>query len=421
MGKTFPRNKKGTDTFLSVYWFAIIFIVAAAVVYMVYVFYGAPYDIRSTESTLLSNQIADCLTPQNFFNDAALTNQFQQNFLQNCHLNFSTESGYNGQGQYYAEVLVYKFDSSVPNLLGKEVANFSVGDPNVLTAWELGSSLQGTTPSSSIGKVKYIIIHTTDGPDTLSAIQTISQNKLSINYMIDRNGNIISYSNEPQYASSQYQNAFVQSNSQIAQDAGCIIGQTTLTACSASCESNGLLNPVCQNAILGGNSFGPNQGVSLSDPGCCIPNFNQVSIGIELVNMGPQCTQYPDSAQCANNMASIDGQNWEKFSSAQINSLVDLVSSLAKEYNIPVDRNHIIGHYQITTYKTDPGPAFNWTTFIQEVQAKVNSQSTSSLSSTTGTFPQGQWRSFYAVDSSGSQYIVQVLALIRKTEKNVAT
>ena len=55
------KNKKG-DKIISVYWFAILFIVAAAVVYMAALFYGAPYDARGIESDILTNQIADCLS-----------------------------------------------------------------------------------------------------------------------------------------------------------------------------------------------------------------------------------------------------------------------------------------------------------------------------------------------------------------------
>jgi N-acetyl-anhydromuramyl-L-alanine amidase AmpD len=36
---------------------------------------------------------------------------------------------------------------------------------------------------------------------------------------------------------------------------------------------------------------------------------------------------------------------------AQINATVGLIDSLARRWNIPVDRNHIIGHYQIKSSK----------------------------------------------------------------------
>ena len=55
-------KKKGADQILTVYWFVIIFIVAGAVVYMAYLFYGSPFDARNIEGSLLGNQIANCLT-----------------------------------------------------------------------------------------------------------------------------------------------------------------------------------------------------------------------------------------------------------------------------------------------------------------------------------------------------------------------
>ena len=52
-------NKKGGDKIISVYWFAIIFIVATGIVYMVLSFYGKPYDIREIEVDLLTDKIED--------------------------------------------------------------------------------------------------------------------------------------------------------------------------------------------------------------------------------------------------------------------------------------------------------------------------------------------------------------------------
>ncbi len=55
-------NKLGTDKIISIYWFAILFIVAAAVVYMASVFYGGPADVREIEANILINQVADCVS-----------------------------------------------------------------------------------------------------------------------------------------------------------------------------------------------------------------------------------------------------------------------------------------------------------------------------------------------------------------------
>ena len=324
--------------------------------------------------------------------------------------------------RYYVEVEVYAFNQNLPGLIGNELFDTSVGNPNLKIAWEILSSQTSTPTSTQISstrKVTTIVIHATEGSDAESAIQTISQNQLSIHYMIDRDGNIISYANENQFAPAQYQNAF-QPESGIAQHAGCDIGTsssgqfsdsttTTVTRpkCSSSCiDSNGLLDPSCQ--------FSANPPQS---EWCCIPGFNTIAIGIELVNLGPLCSSstYKNSPSCANSI-SADGEQWGNYTSAQINALVNLVSDISSRYNIPLDRNHIIGHYQITTYKSDPGPAFPWDEFMQELQTR------GAVSISTNSSSQGQQeRSFYALDTSGNQYIVKVLALVGKTEKNVAS
>jgi len=87
-------NRRGTDKIISVYWFAILFIVAAAVVYMVVVFYGTPYDVREAEASAMINQIADCITENNVLN----ANVNNDNFLEECHINLGKEE------RYYVEV-----------------------------------------------------------------------------------------------------------------------------------------------------------------------------------------------------------------------------------------------------------------------------------------------------------------------------
>lgn len=46
-----------------------------------------------------------------------------------------------------------------------------------------------------------------------------------------------------------------------------------------------------------------------------------------------------------------EGQDLSKGPEAQIKATVELIKSLASKWNIPIDRDHIIGHYQIGAYK----------------------------------------------------------------------
>ena len=107
-------NKKGSDKILSVYWFFILFIVAAAVVYMVAAFYGKPYDVRGMESQILSDKAAECLVDRGYINPDWQTLN-SSNLLQRCSLNFNTESDYGwNNDQYYLEVSVSNFTSGLP-------------------------------------------------------------------------------------------------------------------------------------------------------------------------------------------------------------------------------------------------------------------------------------------------------------------
>ena len=128
--------------YLSIYWFAILFIVAGGIVYMTYLFYGAPYDIRNIESNLLSNQIANCITNKGYLNTTAIfSSDFKNNLFNDCNINTNVEDvyGWKAQLQYYTEISVYNFDQNAPGDLGDSLLSISAGNPNVKTAWELGS------------------------------------------------------------------------------------------------------------------------------------------------------------------------------------------------------------------------------------------------------------------------------------------
>lgn len=99
-------NKVGTEKILAIYWFAVLFIVAAAVVYMAVAFYGKPYDVRDIEVNLLINQVVDCMVDAGYYNGKNLNL---------CNLNFDVEkfeewSSEKGKEEYYVEVSVCGFE-----------------------------------------------------------------------------------------------------------------------------------------------------------------------------------------------------------------------------------------------------------------------------------------------------------------------
>jgi len=106
------KNKKA-DKIISVYWFAILFIVAGAIAYMVISFYGGPYDIREVEAYALTNKVAGCLSEAGYLKEGVLGEDFRENFMEKCKLNFEVEDvyGWREHGQYYVEINFYNFSA----------------------------------------------------------------------------------------------------------------------------------------------------------------------------------------------------------------------------------------------------------------------------------------------------------------------
>ena len=128
-------NKRGGDKIISVYWFAIIFIVAAAIVYMTTSFYGKPYDVRPLEANALTNRIADCVSVDGYIKEEALTPEFQNGLLEKCNLNFEVEDAYDwkSQEQYYIEVEIFDFNSQPK----AKISGASVGNVNLIDSCEM--------------------------------------------------------------------------------------------------------------------------------------------------------------------------------------------------------------------------------------------------------------------------------------------
>lgn len=111
------QNKKGTDKILSIYWFVILTLIAGGVFAMVYVFYGAPYDVREIETGLLAEKIADCISKQGvidsefFSGDGNFNTKINENFMQKCKITFDVEKGYTaGEIQYFYEVQFFSLN-----------------------------------------------------------------------------------------------------------------------------------------------------------------------------------------------------------------------------------------------------------------------------------------------------------------------
>lgn len=126
-------NKRG-DKILSVYWFAILLLVAGGIVAMVWIFYGNPYDVRKLEAEIMVNQIADCISDTGRINELIFQKDFQNNFLEECHFNFDVEDEFDWSknSQYYLEINIYSLEE-----VNMPIVSFSEGNLNLVSSCEI--------------------------------------------------------------------------------------------------------------------------------------------------------------------------------------------------------------------------------------------------------------------------------------------
>ena len=90
-------------------------------------------------------------------------------------------------------------------------------------------------------------------------------------------------------------------------------------------------------------------------------SMNQYAIGIELVGMGSQADMASYMTKSEYN--AID-DSLKGFTPEQYASLKLLVEDICQRNDIPMDREHVIGHQEYAEQKTDPGELFDWTQLI---------------------------------------------------------
>lgn len=106
-------NKKGGSKIITMYWFVILIIIAGGIFAMVYSFYHYPYDVRELEGEIMINHIADCLSNKGeldseLLNEEGFSQNFSEDFLEKCHLNFDVEEEvWEEEPQYYFRVNFY--------------------------------------------------------------------------------------------------------------------------------------------------------------------------------------------------------------------------------------------------------------------------------------------------------------------------
>ncbi len=108
-------NRKGADKILSVYWFAVLFLVASGVFGMVYVFYKYPFDVREMEGQIITNRISECISHQGVLasewidnSDGTESTREKIKIRDKCNLDFSSEFD---NEQYYVRVDFYDMNN----------------------------------------------------------------------------------------------------------------------------------------------------------------------------------------------------------------------------------------------------------------------------------------------------------------------
>lgn len=124
------------DKTISIYWFAIITLVAIAIVYMVSAFYGAPYDIRDNEAGLLANRVADCLSQKGevssfLFDSEGNMIGFNNDFEEKCGIVLGVEEIWT-ESQYYVYAGFFSLeDTQNPNYF------YETGNLNLIPSCEV--------------------------------------------------------------------------------------------------------------------------------------------------------------------------------------------------------------------------------------------------------------------------------------------
>lgn len=119
-------NKKGTEKILSIYWFAILIIVAGGIFAMVYVFYGYPYDFRDVEAKVLTNNIADCVSR----GGEIKINLSNFDISRDCSLNFNDANS--NEIQYYSQVDFLEIN-------GDKISESFTGNKNLILSCEIAN------------------------------------------------------------------------------------------------------------------------------------------------------------------------------------------------------------------------------------------------------------------------------------------
>ncbi len=141
-----------------------------------------------------------------------------------------------------------------------------------------------------------------------------------------------------------------------------------------------------------------------------VEGSNANSIGIEIVNLGNDCGEFP--TKCTD-FIQKQRQKWEKYPTKQMDAVIKLTKYLVDEYDIPVDRAHLRSHEELQSGKVDPGPAFDWDSLLSDLGGTKTAAPTTATSPATMTV-ENIADPKIRTDISSGQYDLQFLQLLER-------
>lgn len=95
--------------------------------------------------------------------------------------------------------------------------------------------------------------------------------------------------------------------------------------------------------------------------------MNKYSIGIEMLAIGSKndMKQYLTASEYNSLPKEILG-----YTEAQYEALTELLEDITDRWNIPCDRQHILGHEEYKPVKSDPGELFDWDRIMKSLNDK---------------------------------------------------
>ena len=113
-------NKKAGEKILSIWWFASLAFVGAAVVVVLMMYFGAFVDVRGQEAVILREKIMDCVVEGGYLQENILEMN-PEKFMEHCKLN---PNQFEKSNQFYFNLTIYNSTEQKQQEIEKGDVNF---------------------------------------------------------------------------------------------------------------------------------------------------------------------------------------------------------------------------------------------------------------------------------------------------------